>query len=346
MSELLLCPRQFLPEFTRDLQIAQLQFLWPTSNPGVTFHLHELAKSAYHFDSYPSGGVIRWLLPRGCCPVGLLYGSVRKVSDLMSDSRTPSTSRISRRAFSVMASGLAGWSLLPRCLAEGGEHPLRAALEHAGSCLKKTEALAGYETTFVKREVVGKTLVNHQIRMKVRHEPFSVYMYFENPYEGREVIYVEGRNNNNLLAHETGLAGLIGTVELSPTSPQAMAENRYPITRAGLANMVRAVMEQWEGETRFGETDVKYYKDARIGEFTCRVIESVHPQPRKQFRFHMTRLWIDDALGLPVRVQQFGFPAAANAKPPAIEDYVYSNIRPDVRLTDRDFDTRNPNYRF
>ncbi len=231
------------------------------------------------------------------------------------------------------------------CHAED-EHPLTAAIRHAKTSLEKATAMPGYEVTFSKKEVVGRTLISQQVRMKVRHEPFSVYMYFENPHEGREVLYVDGMNNGNLLAHETGIAGLIGTLELAPTGNQAMAENRYPITKAGIANMVRAVIEQWEGESMYGETEVKYYKDAKVGEYTCRVIESTHPQPRRQFRFHRTRLWIDNASGLPIRVQQAGFPAATGAEPPIVEDYTFSKIRNDVRLTDRDFDAKNPRYRF
>lgn len=230
--------------------------------------------------------------------------------------------------------------------AQQAEHPLTPALVHARASLTKTEEMTGYEAQFSKREVVGRSVINQQIRIKVRHEPFSVYMYFENPHEGREVIFVEGRNSNNLLAHETGLAGLIGTIELSPTGSQAMSENRYPITKAGIGNMVKAVIEQWEAETKFGETEVKYYKDAKVGEYTCRVIESLHPQPRKQFPFHRTRIWIDDASGLPVKVQQAGFPATAGAEPPILEEYTFSKVKADVRLTDRDFDTRNPSYRF
>ena len=77
-----------------------------------------------------------------------------------------------------------------------------------------------------------------------------------------------------------------------------------------------------------------------------RVIESSHPQPRKQFKFHITRVWIDVKSGLPVRVQQFGFPPKSGEKPPVIEDYTFSDIKAEVRLTDRDFDTKNPSYNY
>jgi outer membrane lipoprotein-sorting protein len=225
-------------------------------------------------------------------------------------------------------------------------HPLQPAIQYAESCLKKVEAIPSYEAVFFKQEIVGTSLVKQKIKIKIRHRPFSVYLHFENPHEGREVLYVEGQNNGNLLAHEAGLLSVVGTMELVPTDSTAMSENRYPITMAGIGNLVDAVIKQWREEVKFGESDVKYYKDAQLGKMTCRVIECSHPTPRRQFRFQKTRLWVDDATGLPVRVQQYGFPKVAGGKPPLVEDYTFSDIRTNVRLTDADFDRGNTKYAF
>ncbi len=116
-----------------------------------------------------------------------------------------------------------------------------------------------------------------------------------------------------------------------------------------MANMVQAVIEQWEVESKYGECDVKYFSDAKIEKYekyNCRVIESSHPEPRRQFPFQITRLWIDEKTQLPVRVQQFGFPKKKDAKPPVIEDYLFTDVQPDLRLTDSDFDKDNPAYNF
>jgi hypothetical protein len=276
----------------------------------------------------------------------------------MQGSREHMTARINRRTFAVM-SGVTGLGL-GRALNAADEatvpatsdppalteHPLVPAIKHAQSCLDKVLEMKGYECEFSKKEVVGRQTITQTMRMKVREEPFSVYMYFLEPHEGREAIFVDGRNSNKLLVHETGLASLIGTLELEPTSSQVMAENRYPVTKAGMANMVRTVIAQWEEESKYGETDVKYFEDAKIGDAACRVIESSHPTPRKQFKFHMTRLWIEVESGLAVRIQQFGFPKTKDAKPPVLEDYTFSKIKPEVRLTDRDFDPENPSYNY
>jgi hypothetical protein len=270
----------------------------------------------------------------------------------MAGFRQLTTRQLSRRDFSTMLA-VAGCSVfgIPFASADENpsgrvEHPLEPALRHARVCLEKTVAMKGYECLFAKKEVVGNEMITQTMKMKIRHEPFSVYMYFLEPSKGREVIFVTGKNDNKLQVHETGIASLIGTLSLPPEDSRVMAENRYPITRAGLANMLSSVIEQWEAETSFGETDVKYFEDAKVGEYKCRVIESSHPQPRRQFRFHMTRLWIDDKTGLAVRVQQFGFPRKKDAKPPIIEDYTFTSIKPEVRLTDRDFDTNNPSYNY
>lgn len=258
--------------------------------------------------------------------------------------------RISRRRFGAAA--FVSSLVLPRWAVAGAdepaveEHPLVPALRHARLCLEKAEALGGYECVFSKKEVVGNETISQTLKMKVREKPFSVYMYFQEPNEGREVIYVEGKNDNKLLVHETGLASLVGTLQFEPTSSRVMAENRYPITKAGMANMVRTVIDQWELESKYAETDVKYFDDATIGDVTCRVIESSHPQPRKQFPFHITRLWIEEKTQLAVRVQQLGFPKKKDAKPPVIEDYTFTQIKPEVRLTDRDFDPDNPSYNY
>ena len=269
----------------------------------------------------------------------------------MSESQSIFNQKFSRRFFSLSLAfgGMAAHHSLANAddkLENANDHPLKPAIRHAQVCLDKINAIQGYECTFSKKEVVGNELVSQTMKMKVRHEPFSVYMFFLEPAKGREVIFVTGRNDNKLQVHETGLASLIGTLSLAPEDSRVMAENRYPITRAGLANMAQTVITQWQAECQFGETDVKYFEDAKVGDYKCRVIESSHPQPRKQFPYHMTRLWIEEKSGMAVRVQQFGFPKKKDTKPPVVEDYAFTAIKPEVRLTDRDFDTSNPGYNY
>ena len=59
--------------------------------------------------------------------------------------------------------------------------------------------------TFFKHENVRGGQVIHNMNLKVREKPFSVYLGFVKPHTGREVIYVAGQSGSNLLAHGTGI---------------------------------------------------------------------------------------------------------------------------------------------
>lgn len=234
-------------------------------------------------------------------------------------------------------------------------HPLYRPLELAYNSREALKDVKDYEAVFTKTEILpGKNRpLQTTMKLKLREEPFSVYLLFlspkngpKNPNEGREVIYVQGRNKNQLLAHGTGVSALVGTVSLDPKSPTAMADSKYPVTMIGMDRLLDKVIQQWEAEGKFGECKVEYYPEAKLGDVPCMVIESKHPQPRDEFKFHMTRLYLDDATQYPVRVEQYAFPRNANQQPPLVEEYTYSELKVNSGLKDRDFDTSNPTYAF
>jgi len=223
---------------------------------------------------------------------------------------------------------------------------MQRALDFAGDSRKAMENIKDYTAVFTKREVVGNRLTTQVMDMKFRQEPFSVYFGFRGPEAGREVIYVQGANNGNMLVHDTGINALAGTIALPPTSPQVMKESRYPITRAGCLSMLDAVIKQFEVEARYEGSVVKFYPNAKLGEVPCQVVEVTHPRQAREFRFYRTRLYVDKQTRIPVRVEQYAWPRSPQQQPPIVEEYTYANIRTNVGLTVQDFDPRNPNYRF
>jgi hypothetical protein len=225
-------------------------------------------------------------------------------------------------------------------------HPLEPALRIARSCRDELSNLNDYEAMLSKWDIVDGVGYGHTMRMKFRTEPMSVYLRFETPHAGREVIYVEGRNDGNLLAHESGIKSIVGTVALAPDSPRALSESNHPITHIGIANLLEGVIRQWEAETKLPEVQVLYYENAKLRGMECRVVEVTHPRPGRDVQYHRTRLYFDKKSGLPVRLEQFGFPDRPGEKPPLLEQYTYWDVRPNVGLTDMDFDVRNPAYGF
>jgi len=226
-------------------------------------------------------------------------------------------------------------------------HPLAPALKLARASRKSLEAVRDYQCIIIKRELLNGTVTTQTMEMKFREEPFSVYLKSQDPNPGREILFVKGQNENKLLAHEgSGIKSLVGTVPLAIDAPQVRAENRHPITEIGMRNLIDKVIAQWEYEGQFGEATVQYFPDAKIGGISCPAIECMHPQPRKQFPFHLTRLYIDSASNLPVRIENYGFPDAPGKEPPLVEEYTYVKVQTNVGLTNNDFSTKNPAYKF
>ncbi len=225
-------------------------------------------------------------------------------------------------------------------------HPLEPAIELAKTSQAEAGKMTDYSATFVKSEVVGAKEILHTMQILNRAEPFSVYLHFIGEHKGREVLYVAGANGGKLLVHETGLAGIVGPIALLPESREAMSESLYPITSIGIWNLVDKVIKQWERELQDEGVVVKYYPDAKLGKTPCIAIESSHPQAVRKGMYHKTRLFIDKETKLPMRVEQFGFPAKEGDPPPLLASYAYTGIKPNLGLTNADFDPRNPRYKF
>jgi len=227
------------------------------------------------------------------------------------------------------------------------EHPLIPALQLLHQSDQVVQQIHDYEATLIKQELINGQMTSQRIRMRLKEKPFSLYLQYEEPHAGREVLFVLGQNDNQMLVHDAaGITSLVGTISLAVDSPQAMAENRHLITDLGMKKMLELLIAQWELESKYGECDVKYYPGAKMGNAECEVIECAHPRPRKQFPFHMTRIFLEKKSRLPIRVENYGFPAQAGQLAPLIEEYTYVNVKTNLGLTATDFDRRNQRYSF
>jgi hypothetical protein len=227
------------------------------------------------------------------------------------------------------------------------QHPLAPAVRLLKASRKSLDEIKDYEATFIKRERFSDGLKTQTMQIRLREQPFSVYLRCEEPNVGREILFVKGQNQNMLLAHEgSGIKSLVGSVSLAVDSPKAREDNRHPITDIGMRRLVERLAEEWELQSNYQECDVRYYPDAKIGGVSCPAIECSHPKPRRQFPFHVTRIYIDAKSNLPVRLENYDFPTQRGQEPPLAEEYTYVKIRTNVNFKDADFSSTNPQYKF
>lgn len=237
-------------------------------------------------------------------------------------------------------------------------HPIDPALRLAHEGLARMQrGIRDYTATLVKRETVnGKLLDPEFMDIKVRNRrvqngrtvvPFSIYMKYLKPQskKGQEAIWVEGRYNNKIVGHGTGLQGFL-TVYLDPDGFLATRGTNYAIYDLGLENLIYKLIERGEQARQHGECEVQFFKNAKINGRLCTLIQVTHPVRRPYFDFHIAQIFIDDELQVPVRYAAYAWPQTPGGKPGLIEEFTYLNININVGLTDADFDHKNPNYSY
>ncbi len=241
-------------------------------------------------------------------------------------------------------------SLRPVAGEEAAETPIRRALLKIDECQARYEAVRDYVCTFTKRERVnGRLTPLNVMTMKVRTRPRSIYLKFREPRPraGREAIYIDGRNEGKVLAHDVGLGRLIaGTLSLDPTGRRAMEDCRHPITHAGIGPLLETLEDRWLTELDPGESLVKIRDGMTVGSCTCTYIETTHPREDPDYMFYQVRLYIDRELGLPIRFEAFDWPDGPDSAPELVEEYAYTNLKLNVGLGDVDFDVSNADYAF
>lgn len=238
-------------------------------------------------------------------------------------------------------------------------HPLDAALAKAQQSLALIQAdVSDYSAIMIKRERIGGELMDQQfMQTKIRNRkqvngkvttPFAVYLKFLKPenVKGREVIYLEGQNSGNIIAHEGGWKGkFTPSLQLNPHGALAMMGQRYPITDIGVENLCVRLIERGNRDKKVGDCQVTM-QPAKINKRPCTRIQVTHQEKQPGLDFHIARVFVDDEFNVPVRYEAYDWPrrGAEVTLDDLIEEYTYVHMKLNVGLSDKDFDPANPKY--
>ena len=230
-------------------------------------------------------------------------------------------------------------------------HPLQRAVDYATEAAARADALPGYRGRMVKFAVVDGKPETKTIDLKFRSKPFSVYMRFRGPNEGREVLYIDGWNDGRMIAHEgSGPLSLVGTISLAPDSPRALKSGGRPITQAGLAEMGRGIADEWAEAIARGlqpdEVAIQRYPEAKLGDVPVEAVEVRYARRVTRSGVMLTRFYVDKQRRVPLAFQSYGFPTSPSEPPPLDEEVRYLNVDFDRVPTPQEFDPRNPQYDF
>lgn len=214
-----------------------------------------------------------------------------------------------------------------------------------------------YTATMAKEERVGSDLLEEiTYGIKVRQQPFSVYIRWQTgPEIGKEVLYVDGVNENQLLVHLGGIKGrILPALKIDPFGSLALAHSRYPITKLGILALTDTLIERRELEMRENITvHVEQRPDANVEGRRCAVYIFEDADPAQSPVYRKSVQYIDHEWNVPLRVANYTWPEPGkHADGPALDEatlieyYMYSEVALDAHLSDADFDRANEEYHF
>lgn len=204
-----------------------------------------------------------------------------------------------------------------------------------------------YTVTFIKQERIhGHLMPTETVFMKFQ-KPFKVYMkWIEGAKEGQEVLYVDGKNGDKVLAHP-GFGGFFGgiltmilpTFAISPMGPTAMKDNLHPITDAGLGNMIENVIRNNTIAQTNNDLQLYYRGESAVDGRTAFLVERILPQ-EEGYPAHRAELFIDKEYRLPVMLVLHDWSDELTAS------YEFKDLVLNPGLAPEEFEHRYKDYRF
>jgi hypothetical protein len=205
---------------------------------------------------------------------------------------------------------------------------------------KCEETILDITATFFKQErIKGKLGKEEACLMKCRTTPFAVYMKYTKGDKDREALYVEGQYDNKIQAHPGGAMGPLFQVQIKPDSDLAMKDNLRPITMAGMVNMLRTVVPQFELASANGDLKTEYLGQMDIGGRKAYAVKRILPQKPIYPCLELV-LFIDAEELVPVGADSYDWDGQLQST------YRYTEFKINPGLTDYDFDKKNKAYNF
>jgi hypothetical protein len=241
----------------------------------------------------------------------------------------------------LLATLLSGGTMPRPAFGQSPPAEMDRALALLDESRRQFQSVRDYECRLVKVERVNGVLLRESVlTMKVRNQPFSIFLRCESPSadRGLTVCYVDGRNDGMMRVQPAGVVGWLGFWSVDPHDPRAFESNRHCITEAGLGNLLESTARYWQKERTLNRTEVRISDDVIAGQ-PCVRIETIHPD-RSAGSFYGYRcvLWLSKEHHLPLGAETYDWPHGGGpAGGELLESYRFLDLHCNVGLADSVF---------
>ncbi len=225
-----------------------------------------------------------------------------------------------------------------------GRWALKASQEQLLRGQEILEKTPDYSVQFRRQERIGGSLLDPQaMNLKVRHEPFSLYMKWTEGDKGRQLIFVKGQNEDKVLVQPGGVTGrLTGAIAMLPDDPRVLAESRYPATCAGLLELTKIILSHHEADLKRATGVVSEIRDGESFDGRpCYLTTLVYETPEVNADYRKSLILIDKEHSVPICIRNYtwveGKAPATDDEESLIESYHFTGLEINTQLTDGDF---------
>lgn len=213
-----------------------------------------------------------------------------------------------------------------------------------------------YTATFSKVERLEDGELEQQtMSLKVRQQPYSVYMKWITGDKGRELIYVDGANDGSMLVKLGGLKGrLLPTLRLDPFGSRAMAECRHPVTSAGIKEAAQELLRfRRKDLTQHEGVECKMLEDQKFDGRTCFCFMIQYKDRTYCADYRRSIVYLEKEHMMPVQICNYQWLDGAEDMSPEeladasiCEDYRYTNLKVGLQFADAEFHKDHESYGF
>ncbi len=202
--------------------------------------------------------------------------------------------------------------------------------------------VSGYTARFVRQEMIDGRLRPREEAILKYQRPGRIYLrWIAGPAKGREILFVDGRDDDRILVHQPGIVSGLFTATMAPDSERVLRESRHPVTDVGIGRLIDLIV----GNARraLGRAELAIEDGGvveALGRRERRLELRLPPDAGRGYYCYRALISVDLEWSLPVAATIFDWSGRV------VEDYAYRDLRLNAELTALDFDPANPEYRF
>ncbi len=199
--------------------------------------------------------------------------------------------------------------------------------------------IESYTAVMVKGE---PALSNQKIPQKIYvkfQKPFKVYMkWVDQPYDGREILYIQGENNDNFFVKPDGVIGFFVRLVKLPSTFKTN-ESRYTVRDFGIGNLVDGIINITMDAQKNNDLDLHCHGVVTRNGRQVYEIERLLPK-KDTYRNQRLVLYVDTKTNLPVETYAYD-------KEGRLAEYcLYQDLKINPQMKNDEFSISNKEYGF